>query len=326
MADPTTSKRRRYNRILPRLKDRALMGWLFLWVCCALVAASCQRGEEVETKVETAVETLASQTPTKALLPSDAERARAKPVVASLRQDFQNAEAVDSLRLIAGRELLTADVDFLVASYGQRDHARLVRQVIAEKIATNDASVLPLILGLFITVNGEERIDFEEGILYFGRRAETDLQALLHATDPSLVMRAVDTLAKMGSTASADSIACLLDDPEPWVRMAAAHALGEIGAPGASIYLVQTLDDSTYSVVNAALVGLGRLRAVEAYEHIMALTADDNKHVRKHAAIALGEIGDPRAITTVRQMAEHDTDSGVRFMAAKALEKLEDHQ
>jgi HEAT repeat protein len=130
----------------------------------------------------------------------------------------------------------------------------------------------------------------------------------------------------MGSNAAADSIARLLDAPEPWVRMAAAHALGEIGAAGASAHLASTLDDSIYSVVNAALVGLGRLRAVEAYEQILALTASDNKHVRKHAAIALGEIGDSRAITTVRQMAKHDADSGVRFMAAKALTKLENNQ
>jgi HEAT repeat protein len=83
------------------------------------------------------------------------------------------------------------------------------------------------------------------------------------------------------------------------------------------------LDDPVYSVVNAGLVGLGRLEAKTAYERISGMLTDENLHVRKHAAIALGEIGDRRAIPEVRKLAKEDPDSGVRFMAGRALKKLE---
>ena len=87
--------------------------------------------------------------------------------------------------------------------------------------------------------------------------------------------------------------------------------------------MVKALDDTVYSVVNAALVGLGRLKAVATYERIAALTKADNKHVRKHAAIALGELGDRRGLAIVGTLASDDPDSGVRFMAGKARDKLE---
>ena len=99
-------------------------------------------------------------------------------------------------------------------------------------------------LALFERVEGEERIDFERDILHYGRRAEGRMLQLLHADSRSLVMRAMDALAKMGSVAAGDSIARLLQHPEPWLRISAAHAVGEIGAAGAAAHLVAALDDT----------------------------------------------------------------------------------
>ena len=45
--------------------------------------------------------------------------------------------------------------------------------------------------------------------------------------------------------------------------------------------------------------------------------------MRKHAAIALGELGDRRGLAIVGTLASDDPDSGVRFMAGKARDKLE---
>jgi hypothetical protein len=236
---------------------------------------------------------------------------------------FNSATATDSMRLEAAEHLLQIDSKLLAVLYRSRDHVPFLRAFIEEKVQRQDESVLPLLLQLFVEVGSEERIDFEHYILAFGRSAEADLYPLLHANNRSIALRAMDTLAKMRSAPAADSIAKFLTHESNWMRMSAAHAVGEIGADGAAALLVQTLADTAYPVVNAALVGLGRLKAVEAYGEIAGLLTDPNKHVRKHAAMALGELGDRRALEKVRQLAVGDADAGVRFMAAKAVEKLE---
>ena len=232
----------------------------------------------------------------------------------------------DSARLEAARRLLEKDVGFLAGAYGQRDNARIVRRLIEEKVAERDARIVPLLVRLFEKVGGEKRIDFEEYLLHFGRQAEGAMMEFLHARDRSLVMRAVDALVKMRSPAAADSIALLLGRPDSWIRIAAAHAMGELGGPKAVDRLVAVLDDTSYSVVDAALVGLGRLRAVSAYDRIVPLLESDIPHVRKHAAMALGELGDRRAVPAVRNLARNDPDPGVRFMAGRALKKLEENR
>ena len=216
-----------------------------------------------------------------------------------------------------------AGVTYLVHNYGVRGNNLIERALIEQLVAVQDEVVLPLLLGLFEHVGGEERIDFEQYLLRFGRRAEPGIMALLHADDPSLVMRALDALGKMESVGGTDSIAVLLDHPNSWIRMGASHALGETGGPGAVEHLLVAVTDTAYSVVNAALVGLGRLRATEAYEQVAELTLNANPHIRKHAAMALAEMGDRRAIPKVRALAEGDADPGVRFMAKRALQKLE---
>ena len=250
-----------------------------------------------------------------------------KPVAstdgAQERVALENVDLPDSARLVAAESLLETDVGFLVGSYGRRDNARIARALIERRVSAGDAEVLPLLVGLFEAVDGEERIDFEEYILHFGRQAEGEMIRFLRAGNRSLVMRALDALVEMRSPLAADSIALLLRHPEPWMRIGAAHAIGELGGPLAAERLTEVLDDSVYSVVNAALVGLGRLRDPKTYERIAPLVEDGNPHIRKHAAMALGEIGDRRAVAAVRKLAEGDPDSGVRFMAGRALKKLE---
>ena len=243
------------------------------------------------------------------------------PAIAELSRKLSDPSLADSVRIAAARSLQHAAPETLAARWGQRDNARIIRALIEAQPAAEE--VLPLLLLLFEGVEGEERIDFEHDILRFGRQAEGRMLELLHAESRGLVMRAMDALAKMQSPVASDSIALLLDRPEPWLRISAAHALGGIGADGAAEQLVKALDDTVYSVVNAALVGLGRLKAVATYERIAALTKADNKHVRKHAAIALGELGDRRGLAIVGTLASDDPDSGVRFMAGKARDKLE---
>ena len=52
--------------------------------------------------------------------------------------------------------------------------------------------------------------------------------------------------------------------------------------------------------------------------------AFDRPEVRKHAAHALGEIGNPAALEVLGRVSREDPDSGVRFMASRALQALRD--
>jgi hypothetical protein len=242
-----------------------------------------------------------------------------------VREQLGDSGLSDAARLEAASVLLSADVEGLVRAYDERDNARIIRKLIEERTEAADEEVLPLIAGLFEKVQGEERIDFEQYFLAFDRRSVEKLVIpMLRADDRGLAMRAMDSLAKMKSEVGADSIASLLRHPEEWRRIGAAHAIGEIGGDRAVERLMGVLDDPVYSVVNAGLVGLGRLKAKRAYERVSGMLGDENLHVRKHAAIALGEIGDQRAIPGVRKLVEGDPDSGVRFMAGRALKKLEE--
>ncbi|MFC1525246.1 HEAT repeat domain-containing protein [Candidatus Latescibacterota bacterium] len=261
----------------------------------------------------------------KALAPAPLPR----PAGPSADQDaasLTNADLPDSARRAAAQRLLLSGRSRLVTAYGSRNCVPIIRQLIEARVASRDTSILPLILDLFRARGGEERIDFEVYLLAFGGPVEGELVGLLGSSDVSLVLRAVDTLAKMKAVAAADTVASLLRHPDSWVRIGAAHALGEIAGPGAAAHLLPALQDTAYSVVNASLVALGGLRAPELYEPAMALATSDNPHVRKHAAIALGELGDARARETLQQLADGDSDSGVRFMARRAVKLLEEQQ
>ena len=303
--------------------------------CCllALLAGACKdkKGGEASppaTPPQARTETV-SAPPQITPIDSTALASSAKAAVSRFEaatKTFQNIDLPDAARLAGARQLLDLNGegrDFLAENYAVRDNEFVLRALIEEKVTAGDEAVLPLLVQLFERIGGEERIDIEQYLLRFGSRSENDLIAFLGSEDASLVLRTLDALAKMKSTVAADSIAPLLSHANSWIRLGAAHALGEIGAPGAAEQLVTALDDSAHSVVNAALVGLGRLKAREAYDAIHRLTGSDNPHIRKHSAIALGELGDDRAVATVRALATEDPDSGVRFMAAKALKKLE---
>ena len=239
------------------------------------------------------------------------------------RRLFLSPSSSDSVRQLLARHLFSRDPAFLAGEYGNPANTAAVRAAINRGVAAGDTTVIPLLVLLFQRRGGEERIDFEVALLSFGPRAEKPLAALLGNADPSVVLRALDALGKLKASAEIGAVTEQLRHRDSWVRMGAAHALGEIGDTTAVAFLMEALDDTSYSVVNAAMVGLGRLRAARAYGRLIAFTGSDNQHVRKHAAMALGELGDPAARPVLRRLAERDEDSGVRFMASRAIKVLE---
>ena len=256
---------------------------------------------------------------------SDAEEGKKPgPTAAEFRRLFLSSASSDSVRQLLARHLFSRDPDFLAREYGNPANSPPIRAAINRAVASGDTGVIPLLVLLFRQRGGEERIDLEVALLRFGRRAEKPLAALLGDADPSVVLRALDALGKLEASGQIGAVAEQLRHRESWVRIGAAHALGEIGDTTAVAFLLEALDDTSYSVVNAAMVGLGRLRASRAYDRLIEFTGSDNPHVRKHAAMALGELGDPAARPVLRKLAVWDGDSGVRFMASRAIKALEE--
>lgn len=242
---------------------------------------------------------------------------------AEIRRLFLSSASPDSVRRLLARQLYSSDPAFLAREYGNPANTAPIRAAINRGVAAGDTTVIPLLVLLFRQRGGEERIDFEVALLRFGGRAEKPLAALLKDPDPSVVLRVLDALGKLEASGQIGAVAEQLRHRDSWVRIGAAHALGEIGDTTAVVFLLEALDDSSYSVANAAMVGLGRLRASRAFDRLIKFTGSDNPHVRKHAAMALGELGDPRAGPVLRKLATRDEDSGVRFMAGRAVRALE---
>ncbi len=80
----------------------------------------------------------------------------AKREIALARQRLADSELGDEARLEAASVLLSGDVEGLVSAYGEGGNARVIRKLIEERAEVADEDVLPLIAGLFETVQGEE--------------------------------------------------------------------------------------------------------------------------------------------------------------------------
>lgn len=245
----------------------------------------------------------------------------------SLRHQFDDASRPDTSRAQAARELMRLDPEFLAARYD--GNAVLIRQLIEQAVAAKDTTALALLARLFETRGGEERIDFALDLAAFGDAARGRLVGFLQGSDRGIVVRAADALAKAGVVTAAADIGPLLSHPDDWIRMGAAHALGQVPGPQATDLLLAALSDSSYAVVNAALVGLAAQKAVAAHGPAMTLLQDARPEVRKHAAHLLGQIGGlvpgSAAAEALEQAKTSDPDPGVRFLAGRALQTLQQH-
>jgi HEAT repeat protein/beta-lactamase regulating signal transducer with metallopeptidase domain len=155
-----------------------------------------------------------------------------------------------------------------------------------------------------------------------GRR-ETELVALLGASDPVVRRDALWTLGARGAAGARPAITRRLRDDDPATRGVAAWALGKLGDRAAVEALTAALHDSDAHVREMAVLSLGELhdaRAVKALEPL----ADDPEHgVRSVVTVALRQIRGEPAADALARLARSDPNAHTRVMATSALSKFD---
>lgn len=143
--------------------------------------------------------------------------------------------------------------------------------------------------------------------------------------------KAILKLREPTSTSEAASFAKLLESSvvHPTVRVAAAYALGQIGSEVVVTTLTSVLNDRSASADIRAhcAEALGNLRAPSAFRTLINTLRDDEAEVRFWSAYALGELGDARAASALKEVAESDPGhveglGTVREEAREALSML----
>ncbi|MBN1457890.1 MAG: HEAT repeat domain-containing protein [Armatimonadetes bacterium] len=193
-------------------------------------------------------------------------------------------------------------------------------------------------------------------ILALRRIGRPAFPALVRELNSSKVlMRRAAAQALIGSSSSQVNVAltAALWDTDVQVRAAAASALGWQGNVSAVPALVSALSDDAWEVVDAAVEALGEI-GVDAVQPLLAIVgqpdrdvtvryqisralvaigrpavdqltlalASGNAAVQKWVAVALGEIGDPRAVEAMENLAESGNPE-VRWVVQEQLRRLE---
>jgi len=172
-------------------------------------------------------------------------------------------------------------------------------------------------------VAGELRLDKATPVLWRVIDMRPD-----HAIEAA---KALLKLREPTSTTEAASFANLLESSvvHPTVRVAAAYALGQIGSEVAVTALTSVLNDRSASadIRGHCAEALGNLRAPSAFSTLIDTLRDDEAAVRFWSAYALGELGDERAASALKELAERDPGhveglGTVREEAREALSML----
>ena len=132
-------------------------------------------------------------------------------------------------------------------------------------------------------------------------------------TRPGDAIEAAKAIVKLRQSAcesDAASFASLLQSStvHPMTRVAAAYALGQIGSEVGTTALVSVLENRAESanLRGHCAEALGNLRAPSAFGTLIDTLRDDDTQVRFWSAYALGEIGDARAASALKEIAERD--------------------
>ncbi len=146
------------------------------------------------------------------------------------------------------------------------------------------------------------------------------VNSLIAYTQGDAISRVISlqSLAELGSEAAREPLLYRLSDSNDYLenRLIAARGLGKIGSP-AGFQLALAAVQFTSADAVTMLGGRGPAAAAAAAE-------DPNliMRVRTLGALALGDIGEPRALDALRQLAETEGDERVQVAACYAICKI----
>lgn len=147
------------------------------------------------------------------------------------------------------------------------------------------------------------------------------LTSLLHASQPTLRRRVVETLGHTGDASLVPVLGEVLrQDASLEVRATAARSLGELKAREACQYLEEALREE-FSIRCQAVIALGAVQDRSTLPALMAMLKDAAPEVRYHAIKAIAKFKDPKTLKAMAVMLE-DSDPMVRSGASKVIEDL----
>ncbi len=147
------------------------------------------------------------------------------------------------------------------------------------------------------------------------------LTELLHAPQPALRRRVVETLGHAGDDSLVPVLGQVLcQDASREVRATAARSLGELKSRDACPFLEEALREE-FLVRCQAVIALGLIQERSTLAALMAMLKDGAPEVRYHAINAVAKFKDPKTLKALAVMLE-DPDSMVRSGASKVIEDL----
>lgn len=138
-----------------------------------------------------------------------------------------------------------------------------------------------------------------------GRRADVDyLIGALADPDEDVRRFAAQRLGKLGDQSAVPALLIALDRPDPGTQASAARALGKLRTPLALDGLIGVAHSKQRgrSPRVWSLAALGWIGGPKAYDTLIDQLDDSEWPIRRAAVYGLGELGDRRAIPTIKSL------------------------
>ncbi|MFZ5906461.1 MAG: HEAT repeat domain-containing protein [Nitrospirota bacterium] len=141
--------------------------------------------------------------------------------------------------------------------------------------------------------------------------------------------KAIQLLGEAGDPRAIDLLTFVLhsntsDWKCPALQSAAATALGSFpGNNHVQEVLIEGTRNRELIIREASITSLGKIRAPEAIPHLLPFLRDKNIAIRHSTISALVQIGDPAAVSSLREVAGHDNDAAVREAAKRAVKSFD---
>jgi MFS family permease len=149
------------------------------------------------------------------------------------------------------------------------------------------------------------------------------LSSLTRAATATERVKALRKLGKDGDDTVLADLEIQLEDPDPDVREAAVSALGDLGSEGAVDLLSKRLDEEQEHELAPQLArALRKASSPAGVDALVRKLDSDDRETQVESARALGDIGDRRAVGSLKTLLQSSGDEKVATASGEALAKL----